>query len=147
MESVTLQEFNKQAGKAVIILVIFIAFSIYRIVKNTYNFDHFVIIGVSVAGIIGIRQLLLIAEQRIESGSRKMKPWESILLGQILIFGLGILSIYIFIIKGAYGAYLLFDQFDFITLLYRLAIIIISYQLIIAVSKIQTVFNAINSKK
>lgn len=145
MESVTLQEFNRQAGKAIIILVIFIGFSIYRIVKNTYGFDHFVIIGVSVAGIVGIRQLLLIAEQRIESRSRKMKLWESALLGQILIFGLGILSIYIFIVKGVYGTYLLFNQFDFKTLLYRLAIIVASYQLVVAVSKIQTVFKAIKS--
>jgi hypothetical protein len=145
MESVTLQEFNKQAGKAIIILVIFIGFSIYRIVKNTYNLDHFVIIGVSVSGIFGIRRLLLIAEQRIEFGIRKMKTWETVLLEQILIFGLGILSIYIFAAKGAYGTYLLFRQFDFKILLYRLAIIIISYQLVVAVNKIQIVFKAIES--
>jgi|GEM_PF-4249288 len=146
-ESVTLQEFNKQAGKAIIILSGFIIFSVYRIIKREYSFDHLIILSISILGLICIRRLLIIAERKILKGSFKMKRLESLFLEQILIMGLGILSIYIFLTKGAYGAYLLFKDFDFKMLLYRVTIIIVSYQLVMAISKIQTVFKAIQSNK
>lgn len=147
MESVTLQGFNRQSGKAIVILSTFIIFSIYRIVKGQYNLEHIIILSVSVLGIIGIRQLLIIGEQKIITGDRKMNVWETFFLGNILIFGLGILSIYVFAVKGAYGTYILFKDFSFKMLLYRLVIIVVTYQLVVAISKIQTVFKAIQSNK
>ncbi len=147
MESITLQEFKNQSGKAIIILSVFIIFSIFRIVKREYNPDHIIIIIVSILGIIGIRKLLIIGEQKIITSNKKMNLLGIFPLEIILIAGLGILSIYVFITKGAYGIYILFKDFSFKMLLYRIVIIIVSYQLVLAVSKIQTVFKAIQSNK
>lgn len=147
MESVTVQEFNKQAGKAIIILLLFIGFSIYRIVKTEYRLEHIIILSISILGLIAIRRLLLIAERKAVSGNVKMSALESFSLQQIIILGLGILSIYVFVTKGAYGIYLLFKDFSIKMLLYRIFIIIVSYQLVLAISKIQIVLKAIQSNK
>ena len=119
----------------------------YRIVKGEYNLDHIVIVFVSILGIIGIGKLLKIGEKRTVSGYRKMKFWESLLLEQILIFGLGLLCIYLFLTKGAYGFYVVFKDFSLKMLLFRIVIIISTYQLVVAVSKIQTVFKSIQSNQ
>ena len=147
MESITLRDFNRQAGKAVIILLSFLIFSVFKIVKGTYNVDHIIISVVSILGIIGIRRLLILAERKVIADGILLKLWESFLLEQVLIFGIGVLCLYIFFVKGIYGFYLLFKEFDFKTLLYRLVIIAVSFQLVIAVSKIQSVFKSIISPR
>ncbi len=73
-------------------------------------------------------------------GDRKVKILESILIEIFLVFGLGFMSIYIFAVKGVYGVYLLFKDFNIFMLLFRIIVIILSYQLVSSVSKIQTVF-------
>ena len=147
MESVTMQEFNKQAGKALIILLLFIGFSVYRILKDINRLEYIGVLSVSILGLIAIRRLIIIVEKIAINGSVKIKSMESLFLQQILILGLGILSIYVFVAKGAYGTYLLFQDFSIKMLVYRILILFISYQLVVAVNKMQTVLKAIQANK
>lgn len=142
-----MQEFNKQAGKALIILLLFIGFSVYRILKDINRLEYIGVLSVSILGLIAIRRLIIIVEKIAINGNVKIKSMESLFLQQILILGLGILSIYVFVAKGAYGTYLLFQDFSIKMLVYRILIIFISYQLVVAVSKMQTVLKAIQANK
>ncbi len=139
MESVTFGEFKNQCGRAFIVLTIIIVFCTIQIFK-VRSIEYIAILITSIFGLLSVRQVDIIARKKIMYGDRKVKILESILIEIFLVFGLGFMSIYIFAVKGVYGVYLLFKDFNIFMLLFRIIVIILSYQLVSSVSKIQTVF-------
>lgn len=142
-ESVTYEEFKKHGGRVIGLVAMVFIFTIYKIIVDGFTQEYIIILIASPISLIGIRQLILIAEQRLKNEERKIKYWEDTTLSYTITFILGIGGIYLFFVKGAYGLYLVFKIFSFWSLLYRIAIIILTYHLVASTSKLITVINAL----
>jgi len=145
-EPITYQKFKRECGKAFTILLLFIVFSVVKIIKDITNTEYIIILIVSVLCTIGIRGLIYMAEQKLEGNKKSLEIWKSIIYEWILILLLGLLSLYVFIVKGIYGIYLLIKHFTVGGLIYRIIVIAIAYQLIVATSVIQSVFKSLNNE-
>lgn len=145
MESITQEEFAKNCGKALIVLVAIIIYCIYSYFKYGYDALNALTLISSILCLFGVRRISLIGEKAIADKEYKISSTDSMILGQILILLLGVLSIYIFAYKGVYSFYISFGNFSFKSVICHLGIIIAAYQLVSATSKIQTVLNAIRA--
>lgn len=143
MEKVTYSELIRKVGETVIIFVIIIVFSIYKLFADEFSNEFiFILIG-SIIGIIASGRLGAIAKDALQSENFKISKSDSIFTGNVIVTGLSILSFYLFFVKGIYGIYLLFKIFSWYLLFFRLIIVILSYRLVLAISKMHTVFNSI----
>lgn len=75
------------------------------------------ILTASLICVWGVRRISIIANKEIEDADRKISINETLLLEQVLILVLGVLSIYIFAVKGIYGLYKSFGNLSFISIL------------------------------
>lgn len=143
MESVTIEEFEKETQTVKFILIILGIFCAYRLIKGSVNLENVLILLVSIIGYFSVITLTRISVKKINNDSYKIPFIQSEVLGFFLIIVLGTLSCYLFFYKGIYGLYRLFYEFSFGKLLFR--IIIFFYALFFgkALSKINTVFNSI----
>lgn len=145
METVTHQEFKQRLGESIIILILVLIVGLIKSFKLGFSHEYIAILSATVICLISLIRLIFIEEKYIEtgdsSGSRKY------FLETAIIFILGILSFYLFFVKGVYGIILLFSKFSFKILIQKLLIIILSYRLVYCTSKIQTVFKFLKSKK
>lgn len=145
MESITHEEFSKNCGKALIVLLVIIIYCIYSYFKYGYDALNALIFISSIVCLLGVRRISLVGEKAIANNGYKISSTESAILGQILILLLGVLSIYIFAYKGVYGFYKSFGNLSFMSVIYHIGIIVAAYQLVSATSKIQTVLKAIRA--
>lgn len=145
MKSITHEEFSKNCGKALIVLFAIIIYCIYSYFK--YGFDLFNTITFisSIICLLGVRRISIVGEKTITNKRYKINSADSITLEQIIILILGVLSIYIFAIKGVYSFYKSFGNLSFISIVYHLGIIVSGFQLVSATSNIQTVLKAIKA--
>ncbi len=146
MKSVTYSEYMGKTGESIIILVAIIVFCIYKLFKNSIDNEYIIIGTTSLIGIIAIGRLGSIVKKASQTDAFSISKIDSKITGLVIIYGLGLLSIYIFLVKGLYGIYLLFDNFTWTLLAIRVIIIFLSFRLVLAVSKIQTVFKSIETK-
>lgn len=145
MESISNEKFRQSCGKSLIVLVVICIYCIYSFFNYGYDSLNTLTFIASILSILGIRRISIIGGKAIVDSDYKIGAFDSVILNQILIFLLGILSIYIFTYKGLYGLYKSFGNLSFISVIYRFGIIIASYQLLSATSKIQGVLQAIKS--
>lgn len=146
MESISNEKFRQTCGKALMVLLVIIFYCIYSYIKYGYDYLNTLTFIASVICVLGVRRISIVGKNSIEDSEYKISTIENILLEQVLILLLGILSIYIFAVKGVWGLYKSLGNLSFIAVLFRVVIIILSYQLVLATSKIQVVLGAIKSK-
>lgn len=144
MESVTIEEFEKETQTVKFILILLAAFCIYRIISAWYfNAENTIILTVSIIGYISVYSLSKIAVKKIKDDSFRIPFFQSLILGYVLILGLGSLSCYLLFYKGIYGLYNLLFEFSFRTLIFRLTVFFYALIFAKAISKLHTVFNSI----
>lgn len=145
MESITHEEFSKNCGKALIVLVAIFVYWIYSYFKYGFDTLNALTFVASVVCVLGVRRISIIGEKAILDKDYKISPADSAILGQVLVLHLGVLSIYIFAYKGVYGFYKSFGNLSFLSVIYHILIIVAAYQLVVATSKIQGVLKAIRT--
>jgi hypothetical protein len=145
MESITHEEFSKNCGKALVVLIAIIIYCIYSYFN--YGFDLFNSLAFisSIICLLGVRRISIIGEKAITDKGYKINRADSVILGQVLIMLLAVLSIYIFAFKGVYGFYKLFGSLSFISVVYQIGIIVAGFQLVSATNKIQTVLKVLRA--
>ena len=146
MERVTYIEFTRKAGESFFILAGIIIFSIYKLFIGGLDYEYILIGVIAFIGIVAVVRLGVIAKEALRSEDFQISYIDFDITGNVVILGLGLLSFYIFFVKGLYGIYLLFDSFSWALLFFRFVIIVLSFRLVHAVDKIQTVYKSIETK-
>ena len=146
MQSVSYQSFVKKVGESTLILLSITLFVGYKIIAEEMTYEFLAIGVIALISILSIARLRSIAEVTIRKGHYHISFVESILVGDVVVIGLGFLGLYIFFVKGLYGTYKLLDDFTWHLLLFRILIIVLSYRLVLATSRIQTVYNSMSAQ-
>lgn len=139
MATVSYDKFKEDTGKAFLILMVILGFTTFKFVTGHVTTEYILIFAVSLFSIIAIRSFLIYSKKMMEDPNFRMSAFTIAVLHFVLTICLGVLSIYIFAIKGVYGTYQLFSSFSWFLLFFRIVIIVISVILANAVSNIQTV--------
>lgn len=143
MGSVTHSKFREDSKKAGGILGIVMVVCIYKISKSTTILEYEIIFLCSLICYFGIRRLVYIGEQSFKIAGYKITLLDSIIVGNIIILLLGVLSMYLFFVKGMYGLYKLLGDFSWTMLALRIFAVIFFHQLAYITYRLQTVYKAI----
>jgi hypothetical protein len=139
MAGITYERFQEDSIKTILILVGIICFLIFKFIKGTFSIEYILMFVCSITSIFALRTFLVHSKKMIEDQSYRMSSITITYLNFILIICLGLLSLYIFAIKGVYGTYKLFSSFSWLLLIFRIVVIIASSILMLAVERIQDV--------
>lgn len=146
MESISYKTCMQKLGVCLLILLGIIGFLSFKLIKYGYSLEYLILLAGSILGLIAVSRLGIISKLALSEPDFKLKNYDHFFTGEVLIISLGIMSIYLFFVKGLYGLYELIHSFSWFLLFFRIMIIVLTFKLVSAVSVLQTVYKSIERK-
>lgn len=139
------EQIRYDTKKATFWLLLLFGIMIYRFIVVGINAETVILTALISMSLIALLFFhVIISKMRF---NRKKINFVAIdVLKEILVTGLGLFTLYIFVIKGIYGIYLVFKSFDWATLIISLVIIFVSSKLALSVANIQDALKLFSKK-
>lgn len=133
--------FNEIIRSATGFLFILLVYTIYKYFSEGHNLEYTIIGISSLICMIGVARFRKIGNLVLFSSTNaRFSFFDFLVIDNIIMFLLGILSIYLFLVKGCWGIYKVITSFSFWDLLFRIFILIFSIHLLRLTAILQDLF-------
>lgn len=139
------EQIRHDTKKATFWLLLLFGFMIYRFIVVGINAESVILTALISMSLIALLFFYVIIS-KMRSNRKQINFVAIDVLKEILVTGLGLFTLYLFVIKGIYGIYLVFKSFDWLTLIISLVIIFVSYKLASSVANIQDALKLFSKK-
>jgi hypothetical protein len=138
-EKISHQQLNKVNNETVGILLQTTGYSIYRLVRDSSNLEHW-ILGISGAVLLlAVMRFQRAAERFFKDGHDSNSFFDRLVTHSILVGGLGVYVLYMFFYKGLYQFYDHFSGLPWWGILFRVYVVGTIYKLAMCIIPIQSV--------